>query len=245
MNAYPAQKTRFYDGWVLRFSNGLSHRANSVNPIYPSGMPIEEKVEACEDMYAEHGLPPVFKLTDASPAGLDEYLEARGYGIVTPTYLFTSSILPAAREKGSVAVQKGIGVAWRANLLRLKGLTDTKQKDTANAMMNLIQNDAMCASVDVDGKAVACGLCVIERGYAGLFDIVVDEEYRRHGYGHRLCGALLAEASANGAKHAYLQVEAANGPAIALYKTMGFESAYQYWYRVRPYSSSSPGSITP
>ena len=233
MNAFPAPKTHFYDGWVLRFANGIDNRSNSVNPIYTSVLPIPEKVEACEYIYARHSLPTVFKLTDESPAGLDEYLEARGYEIATPTYLFTSSILPSAREEGSVRVLKSIGQTWRKSLFRLKGLTDAGKINTADAMMNLIQSDAMSASIAIEGKAVACGLCVIERGYAGIYEIVVDEEYRRHGYGHKLCGALLAEASANGAKHAYLQVEAANGPAMALYEKMGFEAQYKYWYRVK------------
>jgi len=36
MNALPALSTVFLNGWILRFSNGYTRRANSVNPIYPS-----------------------------------------------------------------------------------------------------------------------------------------------------------------------------------------------------------------
>lgn len=35
MNAHPAIKTHVYDGWLLRFANGYTNRANSVNMIYP------------------------------------------------------------------------------------------------------------------------------------------------------------------------------------------------------------------
>ena len=33
MNALPALQTMLYGGWVLRFANGYTRRANSINPI--------------------------------------------------------------------------------------------------------------------------------------------------------------------------------------------------------------------
>lgn len=59
MNAHPALRTQLYDGWVLRFSNGYTNRANSVSPIYTSHLPYEEKVVVCESMYAKQSLPTV------------------------------------------------------------------------------------------------------------------------------------------------------------------------------------------
>src|SRR5512139_3235090 len=80
MNAWPALKTHLYDGWVLRFANGYSKRANSVHPIYPSTLPVEEKIAFCESLYGREGLPSVFKLTPASrPDSLNRELEKRGY----------------------------------------------------------------------------------------------------------------------------------------------------------------------
>jgi hypothetical protein len=79
MNAHPALKTALYDGWVLRFSNGYTKRANSVNPIYPSALPFEEKIEHCENAYHRQNLPVVFKLTSELAGTLDSLLENRGY----------------------------------------------------------------------------------------------------------------------------------------------------------------------
>jgi len=75
INTHPALQTQLYDGWVLRFSNGYTNRANSVSPLYPSNLPGEEKVAHCEQIYAAQELPAVFKLTDASPAGLETYFK--------------------------------------------------------------------------------------------------------------------------------------------------------------------------
>jgi hypothetical protein len=63
-NAHPSLQTQYYDGWVLRFANGYSSRANSVNAIYPSTIDLKEKIEECEKRYFKHDLPCIFKVTD-------------------------------------------------------------------------------------------------------------------------------------------------------------------------------------
>ena len=45
---------------------------------------------------------------------------------------------------------------------------------------------------------------------------------------------LLRWAWQNGATHAYLQVDAENAPALAVYRKFGFATAYTYHYRARP-----------
>lgn len=233
MNAHPALKTLLYDGWILRFSNGYTKRANSVNPIYTSSLPIEKKVTVCEDMYTRQGLPTVFKITDATPTAFDNYLQSQNYEIVTPTYLLTNDSLPSGTDSSNVTVFQGINPIWRDHCFRLNGLIDTQKAATAAVMMANMQNDIVCAQMEADGKIIACGLCVMERGYAGLYDIVVDPKYRQKGCGTGLCRSLLSEAAKQGAKTAYLQVTADNKPAVALYEKLGYQHCYQYWYRVK------------
>ena len=86
LNGHVALNTFFYDGWILKFSEGYTGRANSVSLLYPSSIPIADKVTFCENMYKKQGLPCQFKLTELDTE-LNEFLEKRGYKVVTPSDL--------------------------------------------------------------------------------------------------------------------------------------------------------------
>ena len=77
----------------------------------------------------------------------------------------------------------------------------------------------------------AVGIAVEHGGLVGLFCLAVDPKRRRSGLGSGLARSLLA---GSGARTAYLQVEEANAPAVALYERLGFQEAYRYCHRVAP-----------
>jgi N-acetylglutamate synthase len=83
------------------------------------------------------------------------------------------------------------------------------------------------------GTIIAVGLVVVERGYAGIFDVVVAPSHRRQGIGTHLVRHMLQWARRYGARQAYLQVVDDNVPAQRLYANLGFRDAYSYWYRVK------------
>lgn len=64
-NGFVALEEIDYDGWELRFTQGFTGRANSVQIRDESTIELAQKVEYCEKAYAEHNLPCMFKLTDA------------------------------------------------------------------------------------------------------------------------------------------------------------------------------------
>ena len=81
-NAWPALQTIQYDGWILRFANGVTKRSNSVNLLYPSTLDPEEKISFCEHQYVVAGIAPCFKITSISePSDVDARLAGRGYKI--------------------------------------------------------------------------------------------------------------------------------------------------------------------
>ncbi|MFM7344991.1 MAG: hypothetical protein ACKO1J_06455 [Tagaea sp.] len=77
-NAWPALRTCLRDGWVLRFADGHTKRANSANALWPGTGPLAPRLDAFEADYRRAGLTPVFRVTPLAEPGLDEALAARG-----------------------------------------------------------------------------------------------------------------------------------------------------------------------
>jgi N-acetylglutamate synthase len=78
LTTWPASQQWLYDGWVVRFANGHTRRANSVNPLYPACQDAAGKIAQCEQWYGERNLPTVFRLNrHTAPSGIERLLDAR------------------------------------------------------------------------------------------------------------------------------------------------------------------------
>jgi N-acetylglutamate synthase len=234
LNAWPALQTVLYDGWILRFAGGYTRRANSVNPIYASALALDAKIIVCENFYRSQGLPVIFKLTPASqPSNLDAELARRGYQVDAQTCVQTLDLATAAVPPVSPAFtcNSTLTEDWFTAFCALSG-TPEKHLAPMRQLLGLILPTHTFAMLQADEKPVACGLSVQQDGYIGFYDIVVDREQRRKGYGRQIMAGLLAHDQQNGAHTAYLQVMLNNAPALRLYEGLGFREVYQYWYRV-------------
>lgn len=232
-NSHPSLQTQYYDGWMLRFSNGYTNRANSVNMIYPSIIDMAEKIRECEKRYFKLNMPCVFKVTDESEAGLDMMLKDKGYQVVTPTDLMVMDLTDKQFISGDCIITKYVTQEWLDAYFAFEKYTDVKICTTATQMLQMIQNDTLYCRIERNGKCVACASAVIERGYVTIVNVIVDETQRGKGYGRQLCESLLSEAIKIGAHTAYLQVVQANHIAANLYAKLGYKKLYSYWYRVK------------
>jgi ribosomal protein S18 acetylase RimI-like enzyme len=231
-NAWPALQTLVVDGWLLRFAEGFTKRANSANAWRPGPTPLAEIVSTAETLYRARGLRPIFRLSPLAPAGADELLARRGYHRFDETGVQHAAIAEAGAERGVVLADTPSD-AWLAGYAAATGLADA-QRETLGRMLLLCHLPCAFASIDVDGGPAAFGYAVRERGHVGLFDIVTAPAQRRRGLARRVVGALLHWGAAHGAARAYLQVVDDNAPALALYRDLGFTQAYRYHYRVAP-----------
>src|SRR6202043_2459949 len=76
LNAWPALREVLLDGWLLRFSEGLTRRANSANPLRPVS---HAHLRACAGLFRGLGLPPIFRGLSLIDPLVDERLAEAGY----------------------------------------------------------------------------------------------------------------------------------------------------------------------
>lgn len=235
LNAWPPLETRLFDGWLLGFSGGYTRRANSVQPLYASMLPITEKVAWCQTAYEARTVPLTFKITSGCPdAALDGLLDQRGFELAAPTSVQVAEDLHAVSVlDDAVSLLPTLEDGWFADFNRLTH-TPPALHSAERELLRKIAPAHRFASIAIDGETVALGLAVQEREYVGLFDIVVDPRVRNQGMGRRLCSALLAWGASAGARVGHLAVMQDNAPALHLYAALGFREAYTYWYRHGP-----------
>jgi hypothetical protein len=234
LNNWQPLSTLLYDGWVLRFSNGYTKRANSINPIHYSTYDLNEKIEECEKIYSNKDLLTTFKITPfVKPENLDDILEEKDYFLIDSTSVQTMDLERIIEPTlHSVKLDANINVEWINHFCRLNNVEE-KNKNTMVQMLSNIVTKKCFISLYYQGDVIACGLGVIEREYIGLYDIVTDSNFRNRGFGEQLILNLLKWGKENGAKYSYLAVLLKNDTALRLYSKIGYSEIYKYWYRVK------------
>lgn len=245
LRAWPAIETVDYDGWLLRFADGYTRRANSVNPHHPSILPIAEKLERCEREYRLRGIQPRFRLTPAAhPEGLDRTLEAAGYVAEIPTAVYQMPLAGSWESSGpgEVRISQERSTSWEDAKLAFSAIPP-HHHEQLRGIYDRIEPELGYATVSVESEVVAVGAAVVDSGFVGLFGLVTADRHRRNGYGSQLVKRLLAWGAERGASSAYLQVYVPDSPdAVRMYERLGFLWRYDYWYRVPGQELSSPSS---
>ena len=248
LNAWPAMHQVFIDGWVLRFARGFTKRSNCIVPLYrplytpssgTSAHTLTEKIRYCENLYAREQLQTVFRLTSIGNdtncnVMLDELLEQRGYQIEEPSLVLSRllSELPefASSTPGQITMLPLD--RWLAAYCELTGMPEPARTLHSLILKGVSGECGFAVLPDERGRPLACGLVVVERELAGLFDIFTHPDHRNQGLGRKLIASLLHWARDKGAQRTYLQMVQANQPAAALYASLGFHEMYRYWYRI-------------
>ena len=234
-NAWPALQTLHYDGWILRFANGVTKRSNCVNMLYPSTLDPGEKIDVCRHIYESRHIAPCFKITGNNGSGeIDRILESLGYYIHSYISFQTMDISRIPAEPiHDITIDAELTPGWMDDFISMNEF-DPMRKSTYIDIMKQIFLPKCLISLSRNHKRIGVGLGVAEGKFIGLFDIVVDKEFRNTGLGYLIVENILRWGRKQGADAAYLQVVSDNTPAIRLYEKMGFREEYQYWYRMKP-----------
>lgn len=231
--ALPALESRYYDGWLLRYADGYTRRANSVNPIYESHEDIDLKISHCETIYTRKNRPTIFKMTDAVyPDSLDDVLTMKGYTKEAETGVYTLSFTEEYQLRDNIRIDTKLTTTWLNNFVRLNNITASNAK-TLEQMLGLIPTQCGYLSLIEGEQVIGVALGVVDEAWMGIFDVVVDANRRGKGHGRVIMQSLLSWGMVQGAEQAYLQVQADNIVATQLYQSLGFTHQYNYWYRVK------------
>jgi len=241
LNAFPCLQQILYDGWVLRFADGYTKRANSVTPLYSGTEDFVKKINHCAAIYQRLDLEPIFRLTNLPQySTLDKTLSRLGYTRQDTVSVQMKRIdamgdrsKPTPLSKTSeLIIEAELSSEWLDHYVHAVSLP-IQHWQTLSTMLSIIPNPTCYGYLKNRHRFCSCGLGVLENNYLGIFLFVTTKQQRRQGYASQLIAAMTDWGQANGATQVYLQVETANQPGINLYNKLGFTEIYQYFYRLK------------
>lgn len=235
--AMPGLERATIGEWRLRAALAATGRSNSVWPIGSAGSPLDEAIAEVEDWYAAQKLRPMFMIYDGADSGLVRELDRRGWVTGNQTLVMVADI-----EAGRLGDVSTLGDGdWtvevsdgpRSASMALMNDDDRMTEVTAT---DLEQRFAIVT--DSDGTLLGGGTATIDGEWCGLLAMKTVPEARRRGVARVVLDVLLEAVADLGAKRAWLQVEARNTGAVALYAGAGFVRAHAYRYRAAPAGSN-------
>ncbi|MER5610161.1 GNAT family N-acetyltransferase [Micromonospora tulbaghiae] len=243
--AWPAPVRGRLGDWRLRWADGWTGRANSALPVGDPDRPLPAALDAVQRWYAERGGPALVNtpLPLAAPVGAE--LDARGWTSRPPVLVQTvplrtltaspaaplSAAAPPAADVPPVRLADAPADDWLAIAAGRKGgLPDAaRQVLTGTPRVRF-------AELREDGRLLAVGRGTVTGGgrWLGVSLLETVPQARRRGLAAAVVRALAGWGAAEGASHAFLQVEQSNTGAVALYRGLGFTTHHTYLTRVAP-----------
>ena len=229
--------------WLLRAAGGWTGRANSVLPLGPPGLPLDEALAQVTAWYAAHGLPARIALPLPVREPLGRALLSRGWVAYNPSQVLTGTVATVLAATAPSGSESG-AAPGRASDLGLDVILDTAPSSEwlaayhyrgaalpPTAVEVLTGADRpVFASVRDGGAVVAVARAVVDAGWAGLTAVEVAPTHRRRGLALVMMRALAGWARAAGAERIWLQVADDNAAAHALYRRLGFGLHHRHRY---------------
>jgi GNAT superfamily N-acetyltransferase len=221
------------DGWLLYADLGWTGRANSVLPLRTPRRPLPELLDDAARFYAERQLPLQIQLPLPARGLLDAELAGRCWTVQRPTVVLTAPLKVAGTTGPTPARLEPLpSASWLAAYHYRGGPLPE------HAAQLLSRHDQVRFASIADGgqlRAIARG--AVDENWLGVAAVEVAATHRRTGLATELMRALSSWAAGLGATRCYLQVEAGNAAALALYDRLGFTEHHRYHYRLAPAAS--------
>ncbi len=231
--AWPAASAQYDGSWLCRLTAGHpSRRLNSVNPLDPSDIrDIAIRLEKAAKRFADYGRPLLVRQTPLTPPQLIAFMDDAGWVDMGHTIVMTANLADLSREEGVDHLpSRDVGRFVDARI-RVAG-DDPALKPGLTEIINAIKPEVgLFIFEETDFGPTAVTLAVQDNDLAGILQLGVAQERRGQGLGTAILHASLRWAKLKGARKAWVQVEADNAAALALYRRAGFRDVYGYSYR--------------
>ncbi len=240
MNSWPADRYYFLNGWILRFTEGVTARANSVFPLNYTGdlNTIDKDISFVEKAYQAYKLPAIFTVPDFfEPNYLDTKLLEHGYqqlGCITHTMI--ASVQDLRNEtinEEFTYVYYSERVKEFSNFLAGYSERDQDAQKVLDAIANRIVIPQKCFIIaKSENRVVGTLMGILDPlGFLYIADVLVDPDVRKQNISTSMFFKIIKEwGIPNGVKKVWLQVESENKEAMNLYTKLGLEKAYSYYY---------------
>lgn len=227
VNVWPAVTTLMMEGWVVRFANGYSGRANSASALVPGSTVNLQFLTHIEALYRAEGLKPQFRISPLASDGVEAFLLAHGYRVKDDAQSMTVALATTQEHDPRVHVASAPDDAW------LNGISARQEESKRSpahllAIVSRVKLPYACATLRENGTDLGFAYSAIDRGFAEIGLVMVDEKVRGKGLGRAIMTSLMRWAAMQGATRAFLQVDTNNTPALKLYESLGFRRAYRY-----------------
>lgn len=243
--AWPALEEKQLSYGVLRYANGISRRANSLNVRVDQIVdPARVRVDT-ETFFTARGLPSIVRIVEPMAdrrdwLTLDSYLSGCEYRQVAKTavmHCILGKSRKIVRPLATPSCQQVDVMEWLQAWHVISCKTDMELL-THTAMMQKLASPAHFLVLrHAEGEAVSCGMAVRNGDLLGVFGIATADVHRGLGYATAVVGQLLRWGESVGIKSAYLQVEQDNCAAVSVYRKLGFRKLYDYWYREKQFNT--------
>ncbi|MFX1455486.1 MAG: GNAT family N-acetyltransferase [Promethearchaeota archaeon] len=242
LNSWPAKHYYFLNGWILRFTEGITSRANSVFPIRYTGTneTLEKDISVVEKAYSAHGLPAVFTMHEYyEPENLKEILLSRGYQDYDHTITLginINDVQPEMKENDFEYIILHTRTKEISEFFVKFSKRNEREQDIIQQINErIIIPKKRYVIVKTDNKVVGTLFGVlVPQGFLYIGNVLVHPDLRRQGIATCMLIKLRNDwAISNGANFFWLQVEEDNTAALELYYKLGFTKLYDYYYMKR------------
>jgi GNAT superfamily N-acetyltransferase len=233
--AWPASSVHYDGTWVIRLTAGHpAKRLNSINPLDPSDCDnLTERIARASCQFATYGRLTTFRMSPLGGAFITAYLDQEGWTRFSESIVMSIDLMSINLERVMSQIPMKDTARFVSAAMVVHDFEPSIRPGLSEIVSSIEPESGLFVHEEED-RPVASAICVHDGELAGLFEVATVSGERGKGHGRRVVLSALKWARLRGARIGWLQVEAENAAAIALYNSLGFRRVYDYHYRQPP-----------